>query len=517
MGIMVLLWSFSFGLIVLLSAPPVSAQESFDPSQYVPRAEHEELKRRLAEVLKRLDALEKSQSRQAAKQTPVPALNAKAGSPDKAASTEHPPASAKPSTPPAVEKATVPGYEIARMRRLAQPNQPPVMNMRIAQAGGIDLFMGFDSVGRMQYLTQDNVSMDGKKPAGLQAGFQTPFANISFMATYKDLYDVYFDFFMASRSHRDYMQGGQGYLLFKKLPQSLDGNQPLKWLFDHVDIKAGGFEIDYGDAHYRRSYNGQVGQNPLIGNYVVDPRAIDIGLEVIGDTGPVKWLAGVGSGTYEGHFYDGSGYSTHAKLWGDPLPGLRSSLSIYHADHSGDGPGWPENNGTAGNLFVTNRSGGSYAGVFGNGDAPGQLMPGAGQLVTAAQLDLTWRSTPLELYGYFGWMQDADTNGDSPGSPKDAWLYYAAEGIYNFTERLYVAGRYSGAAASQIKDASSSGLIHRFALGGGYWLFDTVLFKLEFVYQGLNGFSENDGKVCAVDAWRDPSFYGVITEASFGF
>ncbi len=502
--------------ISLFASAPALAAEQFDRSKYVPRQEYEELKRRFEDVVRRLEKLEKQQAAPVAgagSKTPAAGKTAAAKQARAAAPAPAPPKAAE---PPA-KRAFIPGYEAARIRRLALPNQPPPMNARIARVGDMDLFIGFDSVGRLQYLTQDNVWINGQQPSGLQAGFQTPFANVSFLAQFEDIFDVYFDFYMSSRPHPDYMQGGQGYMLFKGLPKRLKEYRALDWFFHYMDVKAGAFEIDYGDAHYRRSNNGMVQQNPLIGNYVVDPRATDIGVELIGATTPLKWLVGVGSGTYKGHFDDGSGYSVHAKLWGDPYPGLRSSFSIYHSNHSGDGPGWPENNGTAGDLFVTNRSGGPYAGVFGGGDAPGQLLPGAGQLVTAAQADLTWRRSPLELYGYFGWVQDADINGDQPGSPKESWFYYAAEGIYNITDRLYLAARYSGAAASSIDDHSSDGFISRIAMGGGYWFFDTVLIKMELVYQQLHGFNQSDGEVCGVDSWRDPSFYGAITEASFGF
>ncbi len=508
----------AFSAMLLLGVNhPARAGQAPDPEKYVPRAEYEELKKQFQDVLKRLEALEK----------------AKASSPTGVAGKTEPTTEAEPvqvsqgDTPPAVTEkpsslkeavdSLIPGYEVAKQRRMADPTVPPPMSVRVAELSDMQLYMGFAAVGRLQYLTQDDVYIDGARPDSLQAGFQTPFANMSFMATFDDVMDVYFDFYISTRAHPDYMQGGQGYLLFKKLPQQLQGVEAFDWFFENFDIRAGGFEVDYGDAHYRRSNAGSTWQNPLIGNYVVDPRGIDIGVEIIANGWPFKALVGMGSGTYKGHFGDGSGYSSHAKFWGDPLPGLRTSLSLYHADHSGDGPGWPENNGTAGDLFVTNRSGGPYGGVFGGGDAPGQLLPGAGQQVSAAQLDLTWRGGPVELYGYFGWMTDEDTNGSAPGNPREGWYYYAAEGIYNFTDRLYMAGRYSGAKAIDINDASSDGYINRFALGGGYWLFDVVLLKVEFVYQGLYDFDEKDGKVCGVDAWQEPSFYGAITEASFGF
>jgi|GEM_PF-477844 hypothetical protein len=491
---------------------------------YVHRSEYEELKQNFEALLKRMERMEKQQL----KMDPAVRQGTEIPQPKKADEDIVAEKDAPGAEPKDEKKKTVslhlpkpgdisPGWVRAEKWRLAEPNQVPAMDARIAAVGDMDLFMAFDSVGRFQYLTQNDVAIGGEVPGSLEPGFQTPFGNVGFLANFGDIMDVYFDFYVASRSHPDYMQGGQGYVLFRDLPDRLKGYKPLDWVFETLDFKAGGFEIDFGDAHYRRSNNAAVQANPLIGNYVVDPRAMDIGLEVINPTSPIKWLAGFGSGSYEGHFDQGGGYSVHGKIWGDPAPDLRTSLSLYYSDHSGDGPGWPPGNGTAGNLFVTNRSGGSYGGVLGDGDAPGQVLPGAGQNVTATQLDLTWRGHPVELYGHFGWMQDADINGSAPGSPEDSWFYYAGEGIYAITDRLYLAGRYSGASARYLADLSSSGMVNRIQFGGGYWFLDTVLCKVEFVYQEYTNFDEQNGKISGVDAWLGPSFKGVVTEVSFGF
>jgi len=167
---------------------------------------------------------------------------------------------------------------------------------------------------------------------------------------------------------------------------------------------------------------------------------------------------------------------------------------------------------------------GAYAGVLDNGIAPGDVFPVAGQHVFATQFDATWEGDPVEVYGHVGWVQDSDTNGNLAGSPRQSWLYYAGEGLYRLTPRLYAAARYSGAsaqrlvsAASSSRDVNSGGLVHRLQLGGGYWLTKTVLTKLEYVYQLYNGFQASGSQVSGVDAWLDPNFRGVIAEASFSF
>ncbi len=64
---------------------------------------------------------------------------------------------------------------------------------------------------------------------------------------------------------------------------------------------------------------------------------------------------------------------------------------------------------------------------------------------------------------------------------------------------------------------SSSGQVDRFQLGGGYWLTESILFKTELVHQQYSSFDASGRQVSGVDAWRDPSFSGIISEFSFSF
>ena len=217
--------------------------------------------------------------------------------------------------------------------------------------------------------------------AGLNPGFQDPFANLNFLATIPDKMDVYFDMYIASRPHPSTMYGHEGYLLFKQLPVPFGGdNGLLGGLFDEINVKVGAFDIDFGDQNYRRSNNARVQRNPLVGNYLIDPNVEEIGGEVYSIKGPIHWLVGLGSGTTTEHFDYGAAPSFHAKLWGNPLPEVRTSLSMYDG-HLG-------NSADTSYLFVNGRSGGTYAAVFGGGDNPGQILPQGGKDVTAVQGDL---------------------------------------------------------------------------------------------------------------------------------
>ena len=53
----------------------------------------------------------------------------------------------------------------------------------------------------------------------------------------------------------------------------------LKSIMKYTTLRVGHFEINYGDAHFRRSDNGNSMYNPFVGNYILDAFTTEIGAE----------------------------------------------------------------------------------------------------------------------------------------------------------------------------------------------------------------------------------------------
>lgn len=482
-----------------LAAAPAGANE---PSEYVPRAEYEQLRNEFAELKAQLAALAAQQSAA----TPAGVQPAAApGATGEAAPTGGGGGSSGRTGIGLDLSNFQPGWERFRGPdwRWMDHTRYDEMNARIASGPGFELFAGMTSAGRFQYLQQDDVVVAGKQPTRLEPGFQTAWGSFEFLADFDQQLEVYFDVYLSTKAHANQLQGHEGYMLMRSLPGPLSEFPGLKQLMAIADIKAGQFDIDFGDHRYRRTDNARGQRNPFIGNTLLDPSSTEIGVEVISKPGTLNWLVGVGSGSETGTFETNRGMGVHGKAWLN-LDQLRFAGSAYYLDHE---------RGTTSfsNLYRASRSGGQYNGIFDNGNAPGAILVGVGKTLQAYQFDATWYTPKFELYGHLGWVNEQAPAGD------EGWLYYTLDGVYRVTERLYLDARYNVAHADKLRGFESDGTVTRIQVGGGYWLFKPVLFKLEYVYESMSDFLAREGNVSGVEAWRGPSFHGAIAEFTFSY
>jgi hypothetical protein len=128
----------------------------------------------------------------------------------------------------------------------------------------------------------------------LGKGFNLPTANLNLDANLAQGIKLNLVTYLSARHHNEAWVKG-GYLLIDQLPfmhSSFVDNA-----MQYLTIKAGVMELNYGDAHFRRSDNGNVTHNPFVGNYIMDAFTTSPGLEIMFRKSGIIAMAGVASGS----------------------------------------------------------------------------------------------------------------------------------------------------------------------------------------------------------------------------
>ena len=113
--------------------------------------------------------------------------------------------------------------------------------------------------------------------ADIGAGFNLATANLNVNALIADGIQVDLTTYLSSRHHQEAWVKG-GYLQVDDA--SFLGVEAIDKVMELVTVKLGHLEINYGDAHFRRSDNGNAFYNPFIEGNILDAFTTEIGGEV---------------------------------------------------------------------------------------------------------------------------------------------------------------------------------------------------------------------------------------------
>ena len=134
--------------------------------------------------------------------------------------------------------------------------------------------------------------------------------------------------YLSSRHHNETWVK-DGFILIDELPVDVGR---LNDMMRYITLRVGHMEINYGDAHFRRSDNGNAVYNAFIGNYLLDSFTTEIGGEVY-----VRAKGFMGMGAVTGGEVRGTVVT----------PGQRGPAFIGRASHSTASCGEPARAGLA--------------------------------------------------------------------------------------------------------------------------------------------------------------------------
>ena len=149
---------------------------------------------------------------------------------------------------------------------------------------GIKVKVGGSFTADFQFLKDHNnaepvlvAGVNSNKLMPLTNGFNLPMANLNVDAQLADGIRVSLTVYLATRHHQDtWVQGG--YVQIDKL--SFLKSTFIDNIMKAFTIKVGQYDIDYGDAHFRRSDGGSSIYNPFVENYIMDEFATEMGGEL---------------------------------------------------------------------------------------------------------------------------------------------------------------------------------------------------------------------------------------------
>ncbi|GAA4829110.1 hypothetical protein [Algivirga pacifica] len=309
--------------------------------------------------------------------------------------------------------------------------------------------------------------------------------------------------YLSSRHHVEAWVKG-GYIQFDALP--FLNSALIDKIMEDVTLKVGHMEINYGDAHFRRTDNGAAIYNPFVGNYILDAFTTEIGAEAYYMKNNIIAMVGVTGGEIKGSvaktedrqpsIYGKLGYDNQIN---DDLR-MRVTTSVYA------NTGFNRNT-----LYGGDRTGARYYNVMVN--AQGGSAFTTGRFNPRFNKVTSWVVNPFVSYKgieFFG-NYEVTTGQTDAEATEGSYSQIGADLIYRFgaNDNFYCGARYNQV-TGKTNETADEVTLDRYQIGGGWFLTNNILAKVEYVNQNYKGFAESN-------IYHNGNFNGVMLEAVINF
>ena len=377
---------------------------------------------------------------------------------------------------------------------------------------GFKLDFGAAFTSQVQALKHENTAapvmvggVNTNQLADIGFGFNNSTANVMLHAQLAKGIRVQLTSYLSSRHHNEtWVKDG-----FIQIDQSPIDFVPLKMLFEIATVRVGHMEINYGDAHFRRSDNGNAIYNPFIGNYIMDAFTTEIGGEVYLKTAGLIAMGAVTGGEIRGTVLNPGqrGPTVIGKLGVDRQ--VNKDLRVRLT-----GSMYKTNKAMSNTLYGGDRAGSRYYYVLENTAATetaqkdsGLINPGFKNKVTAMQFNPFIKFRGLELFGV---VERAKGRAFTEAVER-TWNQYAFDAVYRFLPRdqMYGGIRYNKADGDILGVVNTVGA-DRWQVAGGWFITPNILAKAEYVTQQYNGYPVNNIR-------NGGKFHGMMLEGVVAF
>jgi hypothetical protein len=371
------------------------------------------------------------------------------------------------------------------------------------------------------------------------ANFALSMANLNINSYLADGITLQVSLYLASKHHNETWVKG-GFVQFDKIPFiHLD---LLDEVMKYTTIKVGQMDVNYGDAHFRRSDGGVAIYNPFMENYIMDEFATEIGAEADFNYNGIVAVASITNGNLNPSlaFIDttkaANKYANglHNPSWIAKLgydkqftDNFRARLtgSVYYTAGAGSNT-----------LFGGDRTGSNYSAVMYNG-APstanafnGRFNPGLSDRVSTVMGNLFLKYKPLDYLAIesFSTLEKASGAKASEEFDRNA-TQIATDLVVRFgkDENFYIGGRYNTLSAEVAKSSAVAPVapqtigqdlvpaftlgINRIAISGGWYVTKNMLAKVEYCNQKYTGVPNVNYILNGAE------FHGISAEAVISF
>lgn len=352
----------------------------------------------------------------------------------------------------------------------------------------------------------------------LTNGFNLAMANLNVDVQLSDGIRLNLTTYLSTRHHQDAWVKG-GYIQFDKL---LFLKSPvIDKLMNYLTIKIGDFDVDYGDAHFRRTDGGNSIYNPFVENYIMDAFATEIGGEIYyHSNGGLLVMAGITDGQLNPTVTAATNTDAATGKPNRYLPAFHGKLG-FDRQFTPDlrfritGSFYTNKSSSSNTLYWGDRTGSHYFLVMENTTADpannawsGRFNPMFSEQVNAYAINPFLKYSGLE---FFGTAEIANGRTISETSLRRA-TQLAGEIIYRFPagkENFWIGGRYNTVRAA-LPGYPNDVNINRVTGSAGWFLTKNVMLKVEYVNQAYKDFPVNNIR-------SGGKFSGEMVEASVGF
>lgn len=380
---------------------------------------------------------------------------------------------------------------------------------------GFDIQWGAAFTQQFQSVKHEHTLPDTglRKLKDIGPGFNNAEANLYLNGQLARGIRVALTVYLSSRHHNEAWVK-DGYLLVDGSPWE---NAMLDGLMEHLRLRLGHMEINYGDQHFRNTDNGQAMWNPLVGNYIMNAWTTEIGGEVYWFQGPFMAMAAVTGGEVRGTVAspDTRSPSFIGKLAFDKQVNAKLRARI-------SGSYYKTNSSISNTLYSGSRSGSRYYFVMENFQATesaqawsGDVQPGFSHKVEAWMINPFFKLGGLEGFGLIEQAKGRNANetSDRTFNQRGGDLVYRFLGnqLYAAARYDYVTGRFpNGLTPPFATSFTDDAKVERIEAGGGWFLTQTMLAKIEYVRQNYMNFPMPDIR-------SGGHFHGVMVEATVAF